>query len=82
MLAWHLKLTNVILQSWEAPNLLSYLLWPLSLIYRLVFALRRIAYKLNLLKSYRAPVPIIVVGTNITVGGTGKTPMVIYLIEQ
>jgi len=81
MLAWHLKLSTIVLQSWETPNLLSYLLWPLSLLYRLAFALRRIAYKLNLLKSYRAPVPVIVVG-NITVGGTGKTPMVIYLIEH
>lgn len=81
MLFWREKLSNTVLQSWETPSVLSYLLWPLSLVYRFVFALRRRAYKLNLLKSYRAPVPVIVVG-NITVGGTGKTPMVVYLIEQ
>ncbi|MCL4136572.1 UNVERIFIED_CONTAM: hypothetical protein GTU68_030338 [Idotea baltica] len=69
-----------LLKSWHQPNLLTLLLWPLSLLYRILFSLRNAAYKLGLKKSYRAPVPVIVVG-NITVGGTGKTPMVLYLVE-
>ncbi|UOA07993.1 tetraacyldisaccharide 4'-kinase [Methylobacter sp. S3L5C] len=39
---------------------------------------RRFLYRLGVLKSYTLPVPVIVVG-NITVGGTGKTPLVIWL---
>ena len=69
-----------LLKSWQQPNLLTILLWPLSLLYRLLFWLRSCVYRLGLKKNYRAPVPVIVVG-NITVGGTGKTPIVIYLVE-
>ena len=67
-------------RSWQHPNLLTWLLWPLSQLYAILFNLNRFAYKVGLRKTYRAPVPVIVVG-NITVGGTGKTPMVIYLVE-
>lgn len=69
-----------LLNSWQRPTILTWLLWPLSIIYRVIFYLRGLAYKYGVIKSYSAKVPVIVVG-NITVGGTGKTPMVIYLIE-
>ena len=67
--------------SWQQPNLLTVLLWPLSLLYRLGFLLKKGAYRLGVCRAYRAPVPLIVVG-NITVGGTGKTPLVVHLVEQ
>ncbi len=54
------------------------LLTPLSLIYRVIISLRRSAYKHGIFRSVRVPVPVIVVG-NITVGGTGKTPLVAWL---
>lgn len=57
-----------------------YLLLPLEIIYRVIVALRRTAYRRGWLQSWRAPVPVIVVG-NIAVGGTGKTPVVIALCE-
>lgn len=60
--------------------MLKLLLYPLSLIYGLVVALRNRAYDLRILKSTEFDVPIISVG-NITVGGTGKTPHVEYLVE-
>jgi len=67
--------------SWRKANIITIILWPLSILYGALFTLRKLAYKVGILKSYRAPIPVIVVG-NITVGGTGKTPLVIYLVEQ
>ena len=55
-------------------------LLPLSWFFRSVALLRRYGYRHNILKSTRLDVPIIVVG-NLTVGGTGKTPLVIWLSE-
>lgn len=54
------------------------LLTPVSLVYRLAVWLRRLAYRSGLARSHRLAVPVIVVG-NITVGGTGKTPLVAWL---
>lgn len=54
------------------------LLWPISVVFGLIVLARRLAYRFGLLPSFRLPVPVIVVG-NITVGGTGKTPAVLWL---
>jgi tetraacyldisaccharide 4'-kinase len=54
---------------------------PLSALYSAVSAARRIAYALNLARSTRLTCPVIVIG-NLTVGGTGKTPLVCWLAEQ
>ena len=56
------------------------ILFPLSLLFGLVVAVRRALFAGGWLKSQRLPVPVIVVG-NITVGGTGKTPLVLWLAE-
>lgn len=60
--------------------LLAPVLWPLSRLFKLISGKRRNAYTSGRKPSYRAPVPIIVVG-NITAGGNGKTPVVIWLVE-
>jgi tetraacyldisaccharide 4'-kinase len=57
------------------------LLWPLSWLFRLVVGLRRRAYRIGLISVARLPVPVMVVG-NITVGGTGKTPLTIALAQH
>jgi tetraacyldisaccharide 4'-kinase len=54
---------------------------PLALVFGALVWLRRLLYRLRVLPSWRAPVPVVVVG-NITVGGTGKTPLVIAIIEM
>ena len=56
------------------------LLRPLSLVFRLIVWLRCKAYKAGLFKSFRLPVPVVVVG-NIFIGGTGKTPLTIWLVD-
>lgn len=56
------------------------LLLPLSLLFGLLAALRRGLYRSGLLSSFSLPVPVVVVG-NIAVGGTGKTPLVLWLAQ-
>lgn len=59
----------------------SLLLLPLSWLFAAVAATRRCAYRSGWVQSFRVERRVIVVG-NITVGGTGKTPMTIWLAEQ
>lgn len=66
-------------QVWQARSLAACLLWPLSLLFGLLSALRRVLYRYQVLRSYRLPVPVVIVG-NVVVGGTGKTPLVIWLV--
>ena len=66
--------------AWYLPRLttLTALAVPLSLLFRLGVALRRFAYRAGILRTVRLSVPVVVIG-NITVGGTGKTPLVAAL---
>jgi len=68
-------------QAWLKRGLIAYALWPLSLIYGLLFGLRKLLYRFGVFQSHRLPVPVIVVG-NVFVGGVGKTPLVIALVRQ
>jgi tetraacyldisaccharide 4'-kinase len=65
---------------WYARSPWLLLLTPLSLLFRLAVALRRFGYRHGLLRSHSLPVPVIIVG-NITVGGSGKTPLVAWLAD-
>jgi tetraacyldisaccharide 4'-kinase len=62
-------------------SLLRSLLWLLSPFYRLVVQLRNLAYDKGWKKSVTAPLRVISIG-NLTTGGTGKSPLVIWLAEQ
>ncbi|CUR53422.1 Tetraacyldisaccharide 4'-kinase [Serratia symbiotica] len=66
---------------WSNNSLLNIILLPLSFLYGLINILIRFSYFSGLCKSWRSPIPVIIVG-NITVGGNGKTPMVIWLVKQ
>lgn len=56
------------------------LLLPFAFIFKWIVALRTFLYRIQVKKTIHFPVPIIVVG-NITVGGTGKTPLVIWMVN-
>ncbi len=73
-------LEEKITAAWQRRGLLACVLWPLSQCYRAITAIRRYAYRQGWLASTRLPVPIIVVG-NIFIGGTGKTPFAIWLVQ-
>lgn len=68
--------------AWYAPRItaLAALLMPISWLYGLLVAARRALYRSGLLRCARVGPPVVVVG-NITVGGAGKTPLVIALAE-
>jgi tetraacyldisaccharide 4'-kinase len=66
---------------WYGPRWMSVLLWPLAWLFRAVVALRRLLFRAGVLRAQRIPVPVVVIG-NITVGGTGKTPVAAWLARQ
>jgi tetraacyldisaccharide 4'-kinase len=68
-------------RQWQHGDLWQVVLLPLSWLFRLLTACRRQAYAWGILKSYRLSVPVVVVG-NLSVGGTGKTPLVIWLVQR
>ena len=66
---------------WYRLSPLHLLLYPVSLVFRTLSALRRVLYRSGILASVKIPVPVVVVG-NISVGGTGKTPLTLWLAQQ
>ncbi len=68
------------MRFWVRRGAIAWLLWPASLAFGLVVAIRRFLYWVRVLKSAHPGIPVIVVG-NITVGGSGKTPLAIWIAE-
>ena len=68
------------MRHWTRRGAIAWLLWPASLLFGVAVLSRKILFKLRILASAHPGIPVIVVG-NITVGGTGKTPLVIWLAE-
>ena len=68
-------------RHWYRFTPLHILLLPLSLIFRALVALRRRLYRNGVLSSVRLPVPVVVIG-NLTIGGSGKTPLTLWLAKQ
>ncbi len=72
-----MALAQIIQDAWNAQAKWLVVLRPLSCLYRLGFVSNRWLYQKGIKTSYSAPVPVMVIG-NITVGGSGKTPLLIH----
>ena len=66
---------------WYGPARRTWPLWPLETVYRMLVATKASLYRNAMLRRHRVPVPVVVVG-NLTVGGTGKTPVVAWLARR
>jgi tetraacyldisaccharide 4'-kinase len=67
--------------AWTHRGPLARLLWPLAQLYAGAVSLRRWLYRQGIFKSWRAAVPVIVIG-NVVAGGAGKTPLVMALVKH
>ncbi len=79
--AYKHRLARWLNSHWYSKSPVGALLAPVSWLFCITVVLRRGLYRLGMLPARRIGVPVIVVG-NITVGGTGKTPLVIALVTQ
>ncbi len=68
-------------QAWLQRGALAWLLWPLSLVYGALAALRLVLYRAGILAPETVGVPVVVVG-NVVAGGAGKTPVVIAVVQH
>jgi tetraacyldisaccharide 4'-kinase len=68
-------------RHWYARGPLAWALWPLSVLFLIGVATRRTMYRLRLLPSAHPGIPVIIVG-NLVAGGSGKTPLVIWIAEH
>ncbi len=75
-----IDLRTALPRAWARQSLWLICLLPLSLLYGLLTRLQRMLYRLKIKKTYQSPVPVMVIG-NITVGGSGKTPLLIELVK-
>lgn len=69
------------LHIWQHRGWQALALWPLAILYGLLLLVRRSLYRFGVKTSTRLPVPVLVVG-NVVVGGAGKTPTVIGLVQH
>ena len=76
-----MSIETTMTRAWQRQAAWLWLLLPVSWLYGFITLLRRQAYKVGLFASYRAPIPVLVIG-NITVGGSGKTPLIIALVSH
>jgi len=76
-----MSLDHALQRLWYGPRWVSLPLWPLGWIFRAGVAVRRALYGAGALRAERVAVPVVVVG-NLSVGGTGKTPVAAWLARQ
>lgn len=75
------RLVTHLQQAWLRRGITAWLLTPVSLLYGSLVALRRLAFRLGLIRIQRLPRPVLVVGNRIA-GGAGKTPTTLALLQH
>lgn len=75
------RLSQLLNAIWYRGHPLKWLLWPLGRLFEAAVRLRRALYRAGVKQAVATGVPVVVIG-NITVGGTGKTPCVVWLARE
>ena len=76
-----MSLDHALQRLWYGPRWVSLPLWPLGWLFRAGVAVRRSLYRAGAMRAHEVAVPVVVVG-NLSVGGTGKTPVAAWLARQ
>ena len=76
-----MEVSGKLQDAWQRRGWLSTLLLPLAWVFAILAASRRALFRLGILRVQQLPVPVVVVG-NITVGGSGKTPLTLMLARE
>lgn len=75
------QLSEAVTRAWYQNKKWIWVLLPLTLLFWFVSSIRRLAYQAGLLTSVKVSSPVVIVG-NISVGGTGKSPLTGYLVSE
>ena len=68
-------------RHWQTTSVITYLLWPIELLYKLAWFVRRSSFALGFIQTHKLDATVIVVG-NVVAGGGGKTPLTMAIVQR
>lgn len=68
-------------RHWQTTSVITYLLWPIELLYKLAWFVRRSMFALGFIQKHKLNATVIVVG-NVVAGGGGKTPLTMAIVQR
>ena len=66
---------------WQTTSVITYVLWPIEVIYKLAWSVRRTLFALGFIRTHKLNATVIVVG-NVVAGGGGKTPLTMAIVQR